>query len=205
MDVLRRYNRAVASAVIVPEESAEQASLSSPTLKRRQSPTPDDEQSKRPRLDQDEPNGSGDSAALPSAAPLDRASERRKTGQVEERKRGQRLFGALIGTLSQSSSSTAQKRRTDIQQAKLKLQVDEQDEKKKQRREALLAARKKEQVIYDRQSVRFTVDKTQGQSAELSQVKLRHSNMLAQAHFLHTTAEPKLVSCHLNIYDAPLI
>lgn len=75
---------------------------------------------------------------------------------MEERKRGQRLFGALLGTLSQSSSSTAQKRRTDIekkQQAKLKLQADEYDEKKKQRLEALMAVRRREQKKFDEQSV----------------------------------------------------
>ena len=75
---------------------------------------------------------------------------------MEERKRGQRLFGALLGTLSQSSSSTAQKRRTDIekkQQAKLKLQADEYDEKKKQRIESLVAVRRREQKKFDEQSV----------------------------------------------------
>ncbi|KAL8957646.1 MAG: hypothetical protein Q9183_006001, partial [Haloplaca sp. 2 TL-2023] len=84
-------------------------------------------------------------------------SDRRKNGQLEERKRGQRLFGALLGTLSQSSSSTAQKRRTDIerkQAAKLKAQSDEQDEQKKQRLEKIMAARRKEQKKYDKQSVR---------------------------------------------------
>jgi len=75
---------------------------------------------------------------------------------LEERKRGQRLFGALLGTLSQSSSSTAQKRRTDIerkQQAKLKLQADEFDEKKKQRLDAVMDFRRREQKKYDKQSV----------------------------------------------------
>ena len=75
---------------------------------------------------------------------------------MEERKRGQRLFGALLGTLSQSSSSTAQKRRTDIekkQQAKLKLQAEEQDEKKKLKLEALLMVRRREQRKFDKQSV----------------------------------------------------
>jgi hypothetical protein len=33
----------------------------------------------------------------------------------EDRKRGQRLFGGLLGTLSQSSSSAAQRRRADIE------------------------------------------------------------------------------------------
>lgn len=84
--------------------------------------------------------------------------DRRKSGQLEERKRGQRLFGALLGTLSQSSSSTAQKRRTDIerkQQAKLKLQNDEFDEKKKQLLDTIMDFRRREQKKYDKQSVRF--------------------------------------------------
>jgi len=75
---------------------------------------------------------------------------------MEERKRGQRLFGALLGTLSQSSSSTAQKRRSDIekkQQAKLKLQAEEHDEAKKQKLDALMEARRREQRIFDKQSV----------------------------------------------------
>jgi len=77
---------------------------------------------------------------------------------VEERKRGQRLFGALIGTLAQSSSSTAQKRRADIekkQQAKLKLQAEEYDEKKRKRFEDLMAIRRQEQKKLDKQSVRY--------------------------------------------------
>jgi len=76
---------------------------------------------------------------------------------LEERKRGQRLFGALLGTLSQSSSSTAQKRRSDIekkQQAKLNLQAEEQNEKKNQKLEALKVVRRREQKKYDKQSVR---------------------------------------------------
>lgn len=79
---------------------------------------------------------------------------------MEERKRGQRLFGALIGTLSQSSSSTAQKRREDIerkQHAKLKLQAEEYDEKKRKRYEELIAIRRQEQRKYDKQSVRCSM------------------------------------------------
>lgn len=144
--------------VILPEDSAEPAATTSPTLKRRQSSL-SDEGFKRPRLSNGESEARQGTAASPTTStttPLDRASERRKSGQVEERKRGQRLFGALLGTLSQSSSSTAQKRRTDIekkQQAKLRQQAEEQDEKKKQKREALLEIRRKEQVKYDKQSV----------------------------------------------------
>ena len=66
------------------------------------------------------------------------------------------MFGALLGTLAQSSSSTAQKRRVDIekkQQEKLKLQAEEHDEKKKQRLNALMETRRQEQKKYDKQSV----------------------------------------------------
>ena len=96
-------------------------------------------------------------------------SERRKSGQLEERKRGQRLFGALLGTLSQSSSSTAQKRRTDIekkQQTKLKLQTEEENEKKKAKLDALMEVRRREQKKYDRQSVRSIMNESTAQEVQ---------------------------------------
>ena len=83
-------------------------------------------------------------------------AKRRLSGATEERKRGKRLFGALLGTLSQSSSSAAEKRRLDIekkQQAKLKSQSDHLDEKRKQRHNALQEVRKQEQKKYEHQSV----------------------------------------------------
>lgn len=152
-------SRAIASAVIVPEE-AEQLTKPSEVGKRKIS-SASEERSKRPKLDT-EANPHNAEAPRPPAA-SDRLQDRRRNGQMEERKRGQRLFGALLGTLSQSSSSTAQKRRTDIerkQQAKLKSQAEEFDEKKKQRLEALMVVRRKEQKKFDKQSV------SQGQSME---------------------------------------
>lgn len=147
-------HRAVASAVIVPE-AAQPHSPTNPLGKRRQSSVAE-ETSKRAKLSEDASHTGDEQSSLPPSQ--DSLSERRKSGLLEERKRGQRLFGALLGTLSQSSSSAAQKRRTDIerkQQAKLKLQAEEYDEQKKQRLEALKAARQKEQKIYDKQSVRL--------------------------------------------------
>ena len=149
--------RAVASAVIVPEPS-EQPRSPTESLKRRKSSL-SEQSAKRPRLGHEE-DGQGQGTMSPPPARIDRALERRKGGQLEERKRGQRLFGALLGTLSQSSSSTAQKRRTDIerkQQAKLKSQADELDEKKKQRLSAIWEVRRREQIKYDRQSVRYAL------------------------------------------------
>ena len=149
--------RAIASAVIVPEPS-EQPHSPTESLKRRQSSL-SEQSAKRPRLGHEEDgHDQGTMSPPPPSTRIDRALERRKSGQMEERKRGQRLFGALLGTLSQSSSSTAQKRRTDIerkQQAKLKSQADELDEKKRQRLDAIWEVRRREQIKYDRQSVRY--------------------------------------------------
>lgn len=138
--------------MIIPDnvEEPESASLST---KRRQSSVSEGT-AKRPRFDHNV-NQRRDAVMHPTSE-QDHPSERRRSGQMEERKRGQRLFGALLGTLSQSSSSTAQQRRTDIekkQQAKLKVQAEEYDEKKKQRFEALMVVRQQEQKKYNKQSV----------------------------------------------------
>ncbi|KAL9117306.1 MAG: hypothetical protein Q9187_006156 [Circinaria calcarea] len=162
--------RAVASAVILPEPVDQPFS---PTVKRRL-PSFTEGPEKRPKIkSENSPDSKSPSLALRSDV-----SERRKSGQMEERKRGQRLFGALLGTLSQSSSSTAHKRRVDIerkQQAKLRSQAEEYDEKKKQKLEALLDVRRQEQKKYNKQSM-----------------QIRHSNLLAMAQFLKTKAEPSL-------------
>ncbi|KAI9773566.1 MAG: hypothetical protein M1840_006840 [Geoglossum simile] len=161
----------IASAVVLPE--LEEPAIDRAPVKRRQSSV-SDSGNKRPRLSME--GGMGKSEK--SASPADPPTDRRKSGQLEERKRGQRLFGALLGTLSQSSSSAAQRRRADIekkQQAKLKLQAEEYDLKKKKELEELTTLRKQEQRKFDEQSMR-----------------IRHSNLLAMSYFLHTEAEPRL-------------
>lgn len=109
---------------------------------------------------------------------LHRRHDLRAGSRAEERNRGKRLFGALLGTLSQSSSPAAQKRRADIerkQQSKLKQQAADYDAKKREELDRLLARRRREQKKFDEQSMR-----------------IRHSNMLAVARFLHTDKEPRL-------------
>ncbi|KAI9824500.1 MAG: hypothetical protein M1819_000855 [Sarea resinae] len=165
----------IASAVAVPEDPVPRSPPQG-HAKRRQSSI-SETGSKRPRLSPERSTDGHDGAAQPLPA-AERRADRRKSGQVEERKRGQRLFGALLGTLSQSSSSTAQKRRADIekkQQAKLRLQAEEYDEKKKKDLDELIKLRRQEHKKYEEQSMH-----------------LRHSNLLAMAHFLQTKAEPKL-------------
>jgi len=148
--------RIIASAIVVPD-APEDHTPSEPSpgpgnsLKRRQSSTSEND-SKRTRLNRDGSN------EPPKATKVDdgRREARRKSGQVEERKRGQRLFGALLGTLSQSSSSSAAKRRADIekrQQAKLKQQAEEDSQRQQERLEELKATRRREQVKLDEQAV----------------------------------------------------
>jgi pinin/SDK/memA/ protein conserved region len=68
------------------------------------------------------------------------------------------LFGALLGTLSQSSTTTAQKRRADIEKkqlGKLQQRDEELEEEKRRTREKFDVIRKKEQKVWDEQSVWF--------------------------------------------------
>ncbi|KAK2865398.1 hypothetical protein FQN49_003612 [Arthroderma sp. PD_2] len=174
----------IASAVALPEPPQYPGPDALP--KRKQSASSENS-SKRRRLSADGASEPAASSATPSSTSNTRrtnnlvdgkAANQRKPGIEEERKRGRRLFGALLGTLSQSSSSPAQKQRSEIdrkQQAKLKLQDKEYNELTKKKYEDILAVRRKEQILYDDQSM-----------------EIRHSNMLAMAHFLRTKAEPPL-------------
>ncbi|GLB12009.1 hypothetical protein AtubIFM57258_009286 [Aspergillus tubingensis] len=172
----------LASAVALPDQDTTTIPSPEAGLKRRQSSITDpDSENKRRRLSSQTDNHD-DTQSIPDrkqASPdVTERKPRRGAGRDEERKRGQRLFGALLGTLSQSSTSAAQKRRADIerrQQDKLKLQDEEYGELKKKRREERAVIRKKEQRFYEEESMRT-----------------RHSNMIAMAHFLKTRTEPVL-------------
>ncbi|KAL4892318.1 pinin/SDK/memA/ protein conserved region-domain-containing protein [Aspergillus ambiguus] len=172
----------LASAVAIPDQPSPDASKRrnssitdhpEPDSKRRRLSSP-----KAPRNTDPDPAQSPDrKRSVDADAAADRPS-RPAGGRDEERKRGRRLFGALLGTLSQSSSSAAQKRRADIerrQQDKLKLQDEEYGELTRKRREERAAVRRKAQRAYDEESMRT-----------------RHANLLAMARFLKTKSEPVL-------------
>lgn len=158
-------SRELASAVAVPQPDIHIPAVSSQEerLKRRNSSVSDTE-AKRRRLDAGE-NGDNDNALAtessqqPPSVEQDeqqRWRNRRGDRNAEERKRGQRLFGALLGTLSQQVSTATQRRRADIeqrQQEKLKMQDAEYDEQKRKRREELTAIRKKQQRAWEREAV----------------------------------------------------
>jgi hypothetical protein len=154
--------RPIASAVILPDPEPSK----SPPSKRRQS-SPSDSTSKRPRLSHDGSIGSpttlrdspqpiDPSRDAPPETKRDLISERRKSSVQEERKRGQRLFGGLLSTLSQTTPNGQQKRRLEIekrQQEKAKQQKAEDEIRRKEQRAKLDVIRKAEQVKFNEESV----------------------------------------------------
>ncbi|KAH8429428.1 pinin family protein [Aspergillus melleus] len=179
----------LASAVALPEQENVITSPDAGFKRRQSSISNPDAENKRRRLSSTTQDDHDHHDRRPSitdhkqhSPDAERRADRKPTrpagGRDEERKRGQRLFGGLLGTLSQSSNSAAQRRRADIerrQKDKLKLQDEEYDELKKKRRGERAAIRKKEQRLYEEESMRT-----------------RHANLLAMAHFLKTRAEPVL-------------
>ncbi|KAJ5195912.1 Pinin/SDK/MemA protein [Penicillium cf. viridicatum] len=172
----------LASAVAVPSQETIRQSPEL-TAKRRKSSTAEYD-TKRRRLSSTDNASPHSQRRRPSSPPptTDESVETKPTrprgGRDEDRKRGQRLFGGLLGTLSQSSSSAAQRRRAGIekkQQEKLKSQDAEYGELKKRRKEQRDEIRRREMPLYEREAM-----------------QTRHSNMLALAHFHKTQAEPAL-------------
>ncbi|KAL2064399.1 hypothetical protein VTL71DRAFT_4893 [Oculimacula yallundae] len=180
---MAEVNGPIASAVVLPEAEASIA-----PLKRRQS-SASDSTSKRPRLSleassrspttlRESPQPVESSKPEPEAKVDDGAQNRRKSSIQEEKKRGQRLFGGLLSTLSQSTPNGQQKRRLEIekrQHEKVKQQKEADEARRREKLADLKAIRRAEQIIYDE-----------------AEMRTRHSNLLAMANFLSTKAEPKI-------------
>ncbi|KAJ9651531.1 hypothetical protein H2198_009199 [Neophaeococcomyces mojaviensis] len=173
----------ISSAVVIPEVVQEQGQPQSPTLKRKFSPTREND-SKRPKIDTDIPaNGEQIQSAEPRSAvslPKQVSPARRRSSAlgVDEKKRNQRLFGSLLGTLSQTTAKPAHRKRDEIearQRERLKRQNEEQEEERQRKKEELRIRRDKGQKLWEEE----------GRS-------MRHANMRAVAGFLQTKAEPAL-------------
>lgn len=143
----------IASAVMLPEPEAEEQELDtaqdaeSPQggQKRRQSLVSELER-KRARLDSADQTSSRNSGETSSAA-----VPRRREGE-----RVRRLFGAVLGALSQNPATPAQKKRTDIekrQKARRELQEQESDQRKAERIAQRTAQRRREQERFEKESV----------------------------------------------------
>ena len=143
----------LASAVIKAPEPEE-----APSVRRRQSSISSNP-SKRLRLDTQSSHFPSNEVSPPSVISLPRKTPSAVgSGAAEERKRGQRLFGALLGTLSQSSSKPAHRRRDEVEKKQLNKVRQREEEvvvEERKKKEKLDSARREEQKIWDEQSVSY--------------------------------------------------
>ncbi|OHE90842.1 hypothetical protein CORC01_13864 [Colletotrichum orchidophilum] len=142
--------------------------------------------SKRPRFDDgdhDDPPAQYSTNTMPDSRPRDedsRASTGRRAplSRDEEKKRGKRLFGGLLSTLSQTNSSSQHKKRREIeqrQQEKAQKQRAEDEKRRAEKLARITEARWQEQILFDEKVMRT-----------------RHANMLAKAQSLQTKAGPSI-------------
>lgn len=99
---------------------------------------------------------STDKAAGEQAAPKGEA--RRKSSAINEKDRSRRLFGGLLGSLSQKGDSRTTKRRQEIEsrrKAELQRQDDEHLEDKQRRLEQLAEKRKRVKKELEAETVRI--------------------------------------------------
>ncbi|KAI2626626.1 pinin/SDK/memA/ protein conserved region-domain-containing protein [Hypoxylon sp. NC1633] len=129
---------------------------------------------KRAKLDdktKDEHAGS-----LPT--PREHGTTRRESAIQEEKRRGKRLFGGLLNTLSQTASNSQQKKRQDIerrQQAKAHQQTAQVDKHREDKLAKLRAVRQVEQFKFDERVMETSV-----------------ANMRTRARFLVTKSIPEI-------------
>lgn len=111
---------------------------------------------KRTRLE----SGHTDERHEPITQPTKEAGpDRREMARQEEKKRGRRLLGGLMNTLSQAGAGSQHRKRQDIerrQQAKSTQQRAEEDRLRMQKFSKLAAVRKAEQLKFDEQVVRYS-------------------------------------------------
>ncbi|KAG7051035.1 peroxin 26 [Colletotrichum scovillei] len=110
--------------------------------------------------------------------PRSSTARRAPLSRDEEKKRGKRLFGGLLSTLSQTNSSSQHKKRREIEQRQQERAQKQRAEDEKRRTEKLARiteARRKEQILFDEKVM-----------------KTRHANMLAKAQSLRTKAGPSI-------------
>lgn len=187
----------ISSAVVIPEPPRDQSPPPTYSLKRKLSHSPSLD-SKRPRVQVDELNyDEPQPQALPppSEPAQSRSSVRRDStsaispprrkssgltgvNATEEKKRNKRLFGGLLGTLSQTTTKPAHKKRDEIearQRERIRQQTEEEEERRLQRKRELDRQRRDQQRAWDEEAMRQ-----------------RHRNMRDMAGFLRTKTEPRL-------------
>ncbi|KAI1816806.1 hypothetical protein GGS20DRAFT_583152 [Poronia punctata] len=172
-------NTAEPEAGPVQDQSQDAAPVVPQQKRKASSPTPADEATsnspKRARTDIEDPNHRHE---VPQSTTAEAGRDRREMARQEEKKRGRRLLGGLMNTLSQAGAGPQHKRRQEIerrQQAKSSSQRVEDDRIRMQRLAKLEAVRKAEQLKFEEKTM-----------------KTKHADMLAKARYLRTRAKPPI-------------
>ncbi|KAJ8122164.1 hypothetical protein ONZ43_g1571 [Nemania bipapillata] len=108
-------------------------------------------------------------------------TDRREMARQEEKKRGRRLLGGLMNTLSQASAGSQHKKRQDIerrQQAKSTQQRAEEDRMRMQRLSKLESVRKFEQLKFDEQVFYLPYELTRTQEDTIQDQIQQVENMI---------------------------
>lgn len=118
----------------------------------------------------------GNSPDEPRRLPAQAPPERRKNFAQEEKKRGQRLFGGLLSTLSRSGPNSQQQKNFERrQQERANNQRIEDERRRAERLAKLKHSREVQQITFDEQVMRT-----------------RHATMLSQAKSLRTSSKPEI-------------
>lgn len=143
------------------DRNKDSASASLQQKRKASSPTPNDgvasKSPKRTRVD----NEKVEDGSEPSSKPTREVGpDRREILRQEEKKRGRRLLGGLMSTLSQANAGSQNRKRQDIerrQQTKPTQQRAEDDRVRLQKLAKLEAVRKVEQLKFEERVVRCSV------------------------------------------------
>lgn len=166
----RSPSRPSGAAEVIGHAHDENGVAHSGTRKRKpSSPPPDQDDTgrsqKRSRIRGDLPydeetRGNAHRERAPRSPPLsaarDHAPPRQRDSLQEEKKRGKRLFGGLLSTLSQTTANSHQRKRQEIerrQQEKAHLQRAHDDKLREKKLTKLRAVRRAEQIKFDEQVV----------------------------------------------------
>ncbi|CAI4211516.1 unnamed protein product [Parascedosporium putredinis] len=162
----------------------DQTDLDTSSLKRKASPSPSEgpDSPKRSRTDEwtkatspDRRRRSRSADAKERKASVDEA--RARVAQ-EEKSRGRRLFGGLLGTLNQKSSTAQQQKRLEVEKK-------QQERLKQQRVAALEALAEKRRAVSERRE-------REGMGWEETVLRKKHAALRQQAGVLCTRAQPPI-------------
>jgi len=140
-----------------PEQCPDTSAAHVQQKRKASSPIPTNEPAsnspKRVKTDSERTDDKSEPQTKPAA---EAGRDRREIARQEEKKRGRRLLGGLMNTLSQAGAGSQHKKRQDIerrQQAKSTTQRAEDDRLRMQRLAKLEAVRKVEQLKFEEKRV----------------------------------------------------